>query len=231
MPRASLTFDMAAFMNAVEPSDSSFLWQRLRRAESRAGEVRVNLVRLATLTIFYAYHLIHFYLFAGSAEIGLAAHLRITAAVFAWVGLGVISYFTHLSPHPAPWLKYCVTFGDLVLATALVAALGGPQSVFVGLYLIIVAATPLRLSLRFVYATTAGAMVAYLVALGYYAWVQVGWSIYYTNSAVRVPRSQEGAFLLMLVAAGLFAGQVVRQAQRAAMESAMPMGNLPNHDR
>src|SRR5205085_9256778 len=100
----------------------------------------------------------------------------------------------------------------------------GPHSPLVFLYFLVVAASPLRLSLRLVYAATLGAMAAATLMMGAYVFCLVGMEKYYTAGdpwAVPratppwlVPRASEVIFLLSLGAAGLLAGQVVRQARR-----------------
>src|SRR3954471_2492564 len=93
---------------------------------------------------------------------------------------------------------------------------GGPRSPLVVLYFLVIAMSPLRLSLRLVYATTAGAMLSYLCLLAHYAWYVVGFRKYYATPEMRIPRSEEAVYLIALFVAGLLAGQVVRQARRLA---------------
>jgi hypothetical protein len=115
-----------------------------------------------------------------------------------------------------PGLKYVVTCWDLTLITALLVAGGdGPRSPLVLLYFLVVASTPLRLSLRLVTVTTLGAMAAAALALGHYVFYQVGRVAYYAaDSPYRIARAHEVIFLLALGACGLLAGQSVRQARR-----------------
>jgi len=47
-----------------------------------------------------------------------------------------------------------------------------------------------------------------------YAYYQIGYVRYYAEPAVQIPRTQEFIVALGLVAAGVLAGQVVRQARR-----------------
>ena len=60
-----------------------------------------------------------------------------------------------------------------------------------------------------------GAMAAATLMMGCYAFALIGSADYYApGSPWKVPRPSEIVFLLSLGAAGLLAGQVVRQAQR-----------------
>src|SRR5437588_13020013 len=76
------------------------------------------------------------------------------------------------------------------------------------------AGAPLRLWLRLVYVTTIAGILGYLFLLGYYAWYVIGWEKYYSTPELRIPRSTEAITVLALLTAGVFAGQVVRQARR-----------------
>jgi hypothetical protein len=114
------------------------------------------------------------------------------------------------------WLKYATTAWDLFMVTLLCMIAGGPRSPLVLLLFLVIAMSPLRLSLRLVYATTAGASLAYLSLLAFYAWVRIGYEKYYSTPELRIPRSEEAIHLIALLVAGLLAGQAVRQARRTA---------------
>jgi hypothetical protein len=182
--------------------------------EGWAGEVRLNLVRLATLLAFYAYHLVHVFLSRDDPALTGAYHVAATALVMVWA-IGVVVLYLYLSRRRAPSaLPYAVTAWDTVLITTLVVLAGGPQSPLVILYFLLIAAAPLRLSLRLVYAATGLAVVGYLFLLGHYVFYQVGYEPYYSHAELRIPRTQEAIFLLGLLTSGVLAGQVVRQARR-----------------
>jgi hypothetical protein len=187
-----------------------------RRVEGWAGEVRLNLVRLAALTAFYAYHLMNVLLSRDDPVLTGAYHVAATALVMVWA-IGVVVLYLYLSRRQVPpALKYAVTAWDTVLITTLLALAGGPQSPLVILYFLVIAAAPLRLSLRLVYVATGLAVAGYLFLLGHYVFYQVGYERYYSHPEVRIPRTQEAIFLLGLLTSGVLAGQVVRQARRLA---------------
>jgi hypothetical protein len=192
-------------------------WADARRLEAWAGETRVNLIRAAALIGFYSYHLLNVYIIDPSFND--AYNLKVTTIVLAWT-LAVGAIYVCLSRRwVPPALKYVVTFWDLALITALLLAdrKAGPHSPLIFLYFLVAAASPLRLSLRLVYASTLGAMTAALLMMGCFVFILIGQSDYYDpNKALAVPRSSEIIFLLSLGAAGLLAGQVVRQARRLA---------------
>lgn len=195
-------------------------WDDARRLEAWAGETRVNLIRAAALIGFYGYHLLNVYLIDQS--LSGAYNLKVTSIVLAWT-LAVGALYVCLSRRwVPPALKYVATFWDLALITALllVDKNAGPHSPLTFLYFLVIAASPLRLSLRLVVTSTLGAMTAATLMMGFYVFVLIGPDesgqfLYYKNAkAVVELRTAEIIFLLSLGAAGLFAGQVVRQAQR-----------------
>jgi hypothetical protein len=195
---------------------NSVRWDDARRPEAWAGEVRVNLIRVAALVAFYGHHLLNAFVFSNDPELRGRYNAAVSSVVLAW---GVAAFVIHvcLSRRWVPAaMKYAVTFWDLVMLTALLVAGGeGPRTPLIFIYFVIVAAAPLRLSLTLVTATTFGAMVFAAIALGHYVFFKVGTAAYYAEgSTYRIPRAHEVMFLLAIGAAGLLAGQSVRQARR-----------------
>jgi hypothetical protein len=209
-------------------------WEDARRLEAWAGETRVNLIRAVALVAFYGYHLLNVYVFSPYGGVGGdelkylqgAYNLKVTGVVLAWT-MAVGALYICLSRRwVPPALKYVATSWDLAMISALLLAdaKAGPHSPLVFLYFLVVAAAPLRLSLRLVYAATLGTMAAATLMMGCYVFGLIGMETYYTagdpwmlprtSPPWMVPRTSEVIFLLSLGAAGLLAGQVVRQARR-----------------
>src|SRR5205085_5061587 len=136
----------------------------------------------------------------------------------AWAAAAFVLYWFLSRRRVPPSLKFVATFWDLSLLTLLLALTqGGPKSSLLVLYFLIIAAAPLRLSLPLVYVATLGSIAAYLVLLGHYIFVVIGVQDYYGDRLrFGVPRTPEVIFILCLGAAGLPAGQSVRQARRLA---------------
>jgi len=195
---------------------SDVRWDDARRPEAWAGEVRVNLVRVVALVVFYGHHLLNAYVLSDDPSLRGRYTANVTAIVLAWsVAAGALHVCLSRRWYP-PVLKYVAVFWDLALVTQLLIVGGdGPRTPLVLLYFVVVASAPLRLSLRLVAATTLGAMAAATLVLGHFVFITVGREAYYApDSAYRVPRSYEVLFLLALGACGLLAGQSVRQARR-----------------
>jgi hypothetical protein len=188
-------------------------WTDAQRLESWAGEVRVNLIRLAALLGFYGYHLVNVYL-VGDASAAGDFHKAVTALVLAWSAGALMVYFALKRRWLHPALPYGVVLWDTLMVTLLLALVGGPRGPWPSLYLLIIASAPPRLSLRLVYLATGAAVVAYVISLGCYAYFIVGYTEYYANPALQIPRPHEIVFGLALITAGLLAGQAVRQARR-----------------
>jgi hypothetical protein len=181
-----------------------------------AAEARVNLVRLTALLAFYGHHCWHVFLL-GDPALTPDYHRAVTALVLAW-GAEVLAVHLALGRGRLPgWLPHAVTVGDALLTTVLVSLGGGPPGALTVLYLLIVAAAAVRLSLPLVYVATAAAALGYLGALGHYAFLVIGAARYYGEPGLAVPRTQQGVFLLAVLTAGVLAGQTVRQA-RASRE-------------
>ena len=196
-------------------------WADARRLEAWAGEARVNLLRAASVIAFYGQHLLNLYAFHDDLGFADAAqrgwyHAAVSAVTLGWA-LAVFVLYVCLSRRwVPPALKYVATFWDLALVTALLClSPDGPRSALIFLYFAVLAASPLRLSLRLVQVTTFATWAAALLMMGYYVFVRVGAENYYAaGSPYRVGRGSEIIFLLATGVCGLFAGQVVRQARR-----------------
>jgi hypothetical protein len=183
--------------------------------ERWAGEVRVNLIRLTALVAFYAYHLFDVYQNRENPAYTPEYRAAVAATAFAWAGVVVIAYAGLRSGRLLVGLPIFTTLADAALVTILVTVSGGPKSTpLVLLYLLVVASSPPRLSLRLVWLATLAALAGYVVALGHFVFVRVGTAVYYSDPAVRIPRPQEAITVLAILTAGLLAGQAVRQALR-----------------
>jgi hypothetical protein len=190
-------------------------WEDARRIEAWAGEVRVNLIRLAAILAFYGNHLIQVLVLRDDKTADGRFHLAVTAVSMTWA-LEVLALHICLSRRYVPeWLKYAAIIWDIVMVFALLVIAGTPRSPLAILYFLVIATAPLRLSLRLVYVATLGSMAAFVLFLGHYKYVVIG-TERYLQDADRMTRTNQALFVLALGAAGLLAGQMVRQARRLA---------------
>jgi hypothetical protein len=195
-------------------------WAEARRWADWAGEVRVNLVRLVALTVFYGYHLINVYAYPDDPSVAGRYHRMITLLVLAW-GCGALAlHYCLTNRWTPPALKYVATACDTLLITAALMLGRDPRSTLSVLYFLVVAAAALRLSLPLVYTATAANMAAYAFFLGY-----VKYRLQLPDDQ-RLPRPQQVIFLLALAVLGLLVGQVVRQTRQLVQGSLST--RLPN---
>ena len=202
-------------------------WRDARRVEAWAGELRVNLIRLIAIVLFYGRHLIEFFLAPADSPVRGAYHIRVTAVIVAWAAMAVVLHVMLSRRRMPEPLKYFSVGLDLLMTTLLCAIAGGPRTPLILLYYLILATAPLRLSLRLVYIAAVGAILGYLFLLGYYAWYMIGFHRYYATPELRVPRSEEAIYVLSLLVAGLFAGQTVRQARRLVTGHGVSVAEKP----
>jgi hypothetical protein len=199
-------------------------WHDAQRVESFAGEIRINRIRLIGIIVFYARHLIDVYMLRHDPAIAGAYHSRVTGVVVAWALLVAGLHWMLSQRRFDPSLKYIAVIWDLVMVT-LLGVIAGPRHALVVLFFVVIATAPLRLSLKLVWVATVGAWIGYSIVLMWYAWVVIGWHQYYSHPELRIPRSQEAIFILALGAAGLCAGQSVRQMRRLVAGHAVVLQN------
>ena len=202
-------------------TDIEINWADTSRVEAWAGELRVNLVRMIALVIFYARHLIEYWLGGPDSPYRGVYHARVTWIVIAWAVMAIIMHLRLSRRYYHDWTKYVAVGWDCAMVIALCAIAGGPKSSLVLLLFPIAASAALRLSLKLVYFATACAMSAYLILLGMYIWYGVGFQKYYATPELRIPRRDEAIVLLSLLVTGLFAGQTVRQMKRLAQRASL----------
>jgi len=184
-------------------------WTAAQRVESWAGELRVNVIRLAAILAFYGHHLFNQHLLKHEFPPGYTA--SVTALAIAWA-VGALGIHVALTNHWMPSaLRFAAVGFDTVMTTALLLLSDGPKSPLVVLLFLVVATAPLRVDLRLVWAATLLALLSYGFACGHAKWKRPEW---------QVPRRQQVVVALALAAAGFLAGQSVRQARRFAQDYA-----------
>ena len=181
--------------------------------EAWVGEVRINMIRLVSLAVFYGYHVVNTFVFSNDAALQAHFHTTVSLTVFMWAAGAVLLHLILLRRVMFPALSLTVIAWDLTLATVLLCVCQNPLSTLVCVYFLIVASAALRFSLPPVYLATLGSLLGYLVFLGYLRFVLQ------LPDELRVSRPNQVITAIELVVAGLFAGQSVRQARRVAAGS------------
>ncbi|HEX4796585.1 MAG TPA: hypothetical protein VH370_22530 [Humisphaera sp.] len=198
----------------------------LERSQAWAGEIRVNLVRLVAIALFYGRHLIEVMLSPAGSAVRGRYHLAVTMLVVLWAFECVVLHRWLTQRIYADWMKFAAVLWDAGMITCLCAIAGGARTPLVLLYFPLIASATLRMSLRLVYVTTAAAMLGYLFLLGFYAWYLVGFHKYYATPELRIPRSEEAIYLLAMLTSGAFAARSVRgmRAMTERQRSVEPSG-------
>ena len=190
--------------------------------EAWAGEVRVNLIRLVGLVVFYAHHLVQYHFLKDDPWRTADYHFAVTALVVAWGGMVALIHWLTLPQlgksellRYQGWMKYAITLFDLLFIFSMMTlhpeGARGPMAL---LLFLVVAAAPVRFSLQLVYVATLGAMLTYVLVVGT-GYLKLGSERYYAaDNVTRVPRPTQVMMLLSLGGVGLLAGQVVRQTKR-----------------
>jgi hypothetical protein len=192
-------------------------WSAAQRLEGLAGEVRVNLIRLAAIVAFYGHHLVNVFVIGDNPSLKGEYHVVVTSLVLAWALAVLIIHYCLMRRWVPSGLKYVVTAWDILLITTLLMVGRDGRSMLAVLYFLVIVAAPLRLSLPLVWTATLGTMAGYAFFLGYVRWrLEV-------PIQQRLSRPQQVVFLLALGAVGLFAGQFVRQCRRLVRGSPVPV--------
>lgn len=187
------------------------------RMEAWAGEVRVNLIRLAALAMFYGYHVLNAFVISDDPALLGRFHQAVSLVVFVWAAGTVLLHVVLAHRIMRPALPLIVIAWDIVMVTALLCVGENPRSMLVTAWFLIIASASLRFSLPPVYLSTVGSLLGYLVFLGHARYVlQV-------PDELLVPRTNQMIFAITIAVAGLLAGQSVRQARRIAARTSGPV--------
>lgn len=201
--------------DATETSESRL--HATMRTEAWVGEVRVNLIRLIALAMFYGYHVLNTFVISDDPALRGRFHQTVSLVVFVWAAGAVLLHVVLARRIMRPSLPLTVIAWDIVMVTALLCVTENPRSMVVTAWFLIIASASLRFSLSAVYLSAVGSLLGYLVFLGHTRYVlQV-------PDELRVPRTNQIVFAIALAVAGLLAGQSVRQARRIAARNSDPV--------
>jgi hypothetical protein len=180
--------------------------------EEWAGEVRVNLIRLVAIALFYGHHLLNYHVL--KLPLTPDFHLAATGVAAAWTA-AALALHAGLQPRwNPPWLKFATVAFDALMLTSLLVLTDGARSPLVAVLFLLVATAPLRLRRSLVWAATVLALLSFLFVCGHDRWVRG------LPAEQRLPRPQQVITGIALACAGVLAGQSVRQARRFARDYA-----------
>lgn len=183
------------------------VWDGAQFVERWVGEVRVNLLRIVAITAFYGWHLFNY--FRHDPDLTPQIHFALTAACLSW-GIGALALHAALVRRICPpSLQFGAIAVDTLMATTVLLIADGPKSPLVIAYFLVVASAALRLDLRAVWLAVLLSVAGYATLCGQAKW---------RRPELTVPRRAQVTLALGLGCAGLFAGQMVRQAKRLARD-------------
>jgi hypothetical protein len=205
-------------------------WYIAQRWQQYEGEGRANLLRIAAIALFYALHLWNYLAsqgrLSGWGGLKLAEpelvdrrfHLLATLLALAWAAVAAAVLLCLRNRIFPRWISAASTAVDVVMLTCVLGIANGPRSpLTVGYFLIIVLAA-LRFSLPVVRLATVLSAIGYVCTLGVAKWPATFGRDASTD--LSVSRFEQLAMLAAIGLCGIFAGQVVRQARRVAVEYA-----------
>lgn len=193
-------------------------WRRLE------AEARINLVRIASVAVFYFVHLAHHWAAGGNSffralgmETGEALsermHIAVTCIAVAWIMLALLIHRLLAEQIFPRWLAFATVLMDTALLTAVLALSSGAASALVAGYFLIIIMAGLRLDLPVVYAATAASVAGYLLLLGCAKWPM---GMLKSVNLPIIPRYEEITVVAAMLLAGVLVGQWLRHARLLA---------------
>jgi hypothetical protein len=205
-------------------------WHIVERWQQYEGEARANLLRVTAIGVFYLLHLWNYLGSQGKlpnwgfleldkvGAVDRRFHVLATLLALAWAMAAAAVHLCLRSHYFPRWISAASTAVDLAMLTSVLCISSGPQSPLLTGYLLIIVLSGLRFSLPLVRMATIGAAIGYVCVLGAAKWP----ARFGRDEAIdlRVPRYEQLVTLAAIVLCGVFVGQIVRQARRAAEEYA-----------
>ena|GEM_PF-643332 len=216
-PSEELT-DKASVGETVSVGEATLSESALTRWEL-AVELRVNLLRAVSISVFYLVHLWNVVasqmgesmaVFYGQHEVTPVKpqiHLAVSLICLAWVMLAIVVHLGIAQRKPFGRWAFGVTLGDILCLTTILIFSTGPSGPMVAGYFLIILMAGMRHDLRLVWMTSIAVVAGYLVLLGFTRWPP---AIVQDLELKTIPRYHQLMFILALVFAGVLTGQIVR---------------------
>ncbi len=177
--------------------------------EEKAGEQKVNIIRLAAIAVFFADEMFNYY-FLGVVD--PAIHLRTVWTLIAWEAFALAAWgHVNYKGSYARWMKYASTSVDVVFLTFIIIALEANSGPLISLYYLLIAHSALRYSRRAIFAVTG------LSAAGY---ALVWWSSFGNPHIAPVSTYAAGIHILAMLVMGVIVGYVVKKMRKLVLKFA-----------
>ncbi len=192
---------------------------KLRGFESRIvarwmefeGELRVGLVRVVLLFLFYTAQLINFAVYSAQTDVDKAFHRQVTYISAAWMFVS-LAVLICMSRYFLPrWLKFATVTMDALLLIAIAASGGGSLSPLVLVLPLLVALSAMRGSIPLIWYSTLLSIASYYVLV-------VGHYNRSGGTVLPTPITQM-CVVLTILATGIVAGQLLRMVRLIVSET------------
>ncbi|MEQ1906692.1 MAG: hypothetical protein ABL888_21075 [Pirellulaceae bacterium] len=192
-----------------------------------AAELRVNLIRIISISAFYLIHLWNYlapklgaavsgFIGLGDVTVSFPRHIAVTTLCLAWLMVAFIVHFLIDQRKVSDRLTLWSTLADIALLTAILSVSSGPAGPMVAGFFLILMLTGLRFNLRLVRIATVAAAIGYLTVLAVSRWPQ---GILENNELTTVPRYHQVMILVAIIISGVIMGQIVRHAYAVCADS------------
>lgn len=212
---------MGAVDQAPEKSRADLAWHITRRWQSYEGEIRVAILRVALLTLFYTIQLVHYLGFSERTDTDILFHRQITFLAAGWLFVSLAVLVALRQRFFPPHLKFVTSLLDLLLLSTGAALGSGPASPLIGCYFLIIAMSALRFSLPLAWLTSLGAMACYWGLVGLF---DASWF----DASHATPPVHQMVVLSSLAATGIATGQLVRMVRSTAENYVQRLHHLKN---
>jgi hypothetical protein len=164
-----------------------------------AAELRVNLIRIISISAFYLIHLWNYlapklgtavsgFIGLGDVTVSFPRHIAVTTLCLAWLMVAFFVHFLVDQRKVSDRLTLWSTLADIALLTAILSVSSGPAGPMVAGYFLILMLTGLRFNLRLVRIATVAAAIGYLTVLAVSRWPQ---GILENSEMTNVPRYRQ----------------------------------------
>src|SRR5690349_9233043 len=103
------------------PDRSLDTWNLSRRIEAWAGEMRVNVIRVIAIALFYGRHMIEVMLSPRDAPVRGMYHVRVTAVIVAWAGVAAVVHILLSRRYYPTMMRFAIALLDVLMITLLCA--------------------------------------------------------------------------------------------------------------
>ncbi len=177
--------------------------------EEKAGEQKVNLIRLIAITVFFANELFNYYI---TGVVQSQLHFRALWVIACWEIFAVAAwYWINRRDSYTRWMKYASTCIDAIFLTLAIIVLEGNNGPLISLYYILIVNSALRYSQRAILAASGFSTIGYAMV----------WHLSSGNpNIIPIPFYVAVIYISAMIVTGLVVGYVVKSMLKLVVEFA-----------